>query len=660
MSKRDALRGHTPIGGRASPRAARPTFHLSPFTFYLSLASLALLLCASVSAAEVPPDRQSPRGTVSGMKDLALPAAAHYAYKDWRQTTVDYINYVLNANNTFEGADARGNLVTSPIGRFTPSRDMDIYFRDAGSTAWGIPSYIGRVSEDASAGEGINVIAAILSASMVGLDMTRYSVDGGVTHRNYVRGLVHYYNVGNGEKVVLNGAGQRTGQTFWYEILPNCLFNSICAYYPEEAYLKDIAVTSARQWMRVVDALGGPRADFGGITSFSLARGEKAYNGKWVEPDGAAGIAYLLYGAYHITKDDPELKTLSGQFLERAMWCMNYLDARDDSPFYEVLTFLAVPVAARMNAESGTRYDIAKMINFTLRSHASVRGGWGMITDNWGGTYTGGLMGSTTDNGGYAFAMNTFDAAWGYLPAAKYATRYAYDIGRWMLAASNSARLFYPESLPFTGTTRTDTVGGVDYRHWDGDFQSGNWIPGAADSRASFIPYEGLRAYKRGFNYVAGGGGVTKQNVNDTAKAPYASGDAFTYDWGGLTDYGLYGASHVGMFGAAIRKTNVERILQVDLNAADFFKAPGAFPTYLYFNPHHSAQTVRYAKAAAENRLYNAVTKDFIAVGGAGANITVNVPADDVVIVVELPATGAVTLSGGSYLCNGIFVTSAP
>ena len=410
----------------------------------------------------------------------------------------------------------------------------------------------------------------------------------------------------------------------------------------------------------MVDTLGGPNVNFDGITSFSLARNEKSYNGRWIEPDGAAGIAYMLYGAYHMTKDDPdpELRALSEPFLTRAMWCVNYLDSREDSPLYEVLAFLVIPVAARMNAENGTHYDITKMIKFTLQGHSSVRNGWGMITENWGDKYTCGLMGSITDNGGYAFSMNTFDAAWGYLPVVKYDTRYAYDIGQWMLAASNSARLFYPESHSFTGSVSTDTVNGIDYYHWDGDFQSGNWIPDATDPRASFIPYEGLRANKKGLNYVPGRDGVVKRNTNDTSKAPYASGDAFTYDWGGLTDYGLYGASHVGMFGATIKKTNVDRILQIDLNAADFFKASNSYPTYLYFNPHHSTQTVDYTKETADNRLYNAVTKEFIPAGGANTNVTIDIPADDVVIVVELPATGAVTLSGGSYLCNDIFVTS--
>ena len=602
------------------------------------------------------------KGIVSKMSNLTLPTAENYEYKDWEQTTVDYINYVLNADNKFEGMDARNNTVTSPIGRIMPSRNMDIYFRTSGSTAWGIPSYIGRPSEDGSAGEGINVIAAILSASMVRLDMTHYSVDGGATHRNYVRDMVNYYNVGNGEKVVLNGTSQRTGQTFWYEILPNCLFISIYQYYPDETYLKDITITSAQQWMKVVDALGGADANFNGTTSFSLSKNEKVYNGKWIEPDGAAGIAYILYGAYQITKNDtdPELRALSEQFLMRAIWCMNYLESRNDSPFYEVLTFLAVPVAARMNADNGTNYDITKLINFTLQSHRSVRDGWGMITDNWGGKYTSGLMGSTTDNGGYAFAMNTFDAAWGYLPTVKYDTRYAYDVGKWVLAASNSARFFYPESLPFTGTVKTNTVDSIDYYHWEGDFQSGNWISDSTDPRASFIPYEGLRAYNRGFDYIPGSsGGIGKRNVNDTSKAPYASGDAFTYDWGGQTDYGLYGASHVGMFGASIKKTNVDRILQIDLNATDFFRASGAYPTYLYFNPYNSTQTVNYTKGAADNRLYDAATKEFISASGSGTNITINIPADGVILMVELPATGVVTLTGGNYVCNGIFVTSA-
>jgi hypothetical protein len=58
------------------------------------------------------------------------------------------------------------------------------------------------------------------------------------------------------------------------------------------------------------------------------------------------------------------------------------------------------------------------------------------------------LVGSIREENPYAFAMNTFNMANSLVPLVKYDERFAKAVGKWMLNASNSARLFYANSLP--------------------------------------------------------------------------------------------------------------------------------------------------------------------------------------------------------------------
>ena len=101
-----------------------------------------------------------------------------------------------------------------------------------------------------------------------------------------------------------------------------------------------------------------------------------------------------------------------------------------------------------------------------------------MISDRWNGLDAHGLVGSTTDGEGYAFAMNTFQWAGALVPLARYDTRYAHDIGKWTLNLANAARLFYPNAH-------------------DAEHQSSYAWAKAHDGK-SVIAYEGIRKWKRG------------------------------------------------------------------------------------------------------------------------------------------------------------------
>ena len=591
---------------------------------------------------------------IGRMQDLVLPTEQQYKYKDWKQTTIDFLNYVLDESNVYSEGGS-----TKQIARFTLGPNVDAYFKETGNQVWSIPPYIGMGSYENRLGEGITVIAAVMSGALCGMDMTAYPYKGGEV--NLIKSCTEYFQAKNEKNIVLNGgAGGEGGVTFWYELLPGVLFSVLADNAPESehAYLYDMITKSARQWRRAVVGMGGQSADFF-HTSYDFNTDTPFDNGRWYEPDAAAGMAYLLYSAYSLNKNlkesgkqpiatDAEIE----EFREAAIWSMNYLERIDFSPFYEVLTFLAPYLAARMNAEQGTNYNVAKMIDWTLDGSSIVRGGWGMVTENWGSHYTNGLMGSLTDGDGYAFAMNTFDAMLGFGPMLKYDTRFATDISRWVLAVSVSAQEYYPENYEVAGSMQTYEGNSV----YHGKYQSGRWIQ-PTDPRASFIPYEGLRRYRRYVTWEKNANGQTVRSTAwDRTQTPYASGDAFTFDWGGDTDYGLYGAAHTGLFGATIFDTNVPMILRTNLNALDVFSS-GSIAFNMYFNPHTEAKTVEAELSAAGNKLYNTITKSYVQTQSAGGNtVSFSLAAGQTAILAEIPVGKEVVKNGSIYTCDGEFI----
>jgi len=155
------------------------------------------------------------------------------------------------------------------------------------------------------------------------------------------------------------------------------------------------------------------------------------------------------------------------------------------NPLYEVLLPYAALTAARMNAELGRDYDVSKLINwcFDPRPKPQARPNWGVITGSWSGLDVGGLVGSATDGGGYAFAMNTFQYVGTLAPLARYDDRYARDLGKWILNAANASRLFYANAH-------------------DAEHQSSHAWATRHDPKSA-IAYEGLRKWKRSSSATA-------------------------------------------------------------------------------------------------------------------------------------------------------------
>ena len=325
-------------------------------------------------------------------------------------------------------------------------------------------------------------------------------------------------------------------------------------------------------------------------------------NGKWKEPDAAAGIGWLQYMAW--------VKWRSPKYLRAADWSMRFLHNRAENPTYEILMPYGAYLAARMNGELGRKYDVHKLLTWCF-DESKARPGWGTIAEDWGGYSCHGLVGSITDGGGYAFSMNTFASAGALVPLVRYDDRYSRAIGKWMLNAANSARLFYRDALP------------------DDHQSSAAW-----KDDGGVIAYEGLRKEWKG-------------------RSPYATGDPIRLGWG-PTDLALYGGSYVGFFGGIVSSTNVEMILQLDCLATDFFH-DRAYPTYLYYNPYDVAKEIQIDVGPEARDLYDAATDSFLKKNVKGVS-TFSLAADTAAVIVLTPARGTISRKGNKRLINGVVV----
>jgi hypothetical protein len=504
-----------------------------------------------------------------------------FLMKDWKALAQAYDRLIFDFN-------ARGKYL--PVIWWDNSRP------NFDRVTFGLPSYVGDPRVKITGHEAINCMGAVLGATISGIDKAK-----GL--HNWVLMEEQYFNQKNGENLILNRTSTHSGQSFWYEVWPHVLFYALVDRYPMTGQMEAIMKTTANRWYDACYYMGGrnDRVDFD-HTAFDFSTMKPVDNGKWKEPDAAAGVAWLEYMAW--------VKWRSPKYLQAADWSMQFLHNRTENPTYEILMPYGAYLAARMNGELGRKYDVHKLLRWCF-DESKARPGWGTIAEDWGGYTCHGLVGSIADGGGYAFSMNTFASAGALVPLVRYDDRYGRAIGKWMLNAANSARLFYRDALP------------------DDHQSSAFW-----KDDGGVIAYEGLRNEWK-------------------ALSPYATGDALRLGWG-PTDLALYGGSYVGFFGGIVSSTNVEMILQLDCLATDFFH-DRAYPTYLYYNPYDVAKEVQIDVGPEARDLYDAATDSFHKKNVKGVS-TFSLAADTAAVIVIAPSRGRLSRRGNKRLINGVVV----
>lgn len=523
------------------------------------------------------PDEQYTIDRVELMPPLPLP----FEIRDWKQVAIDYDEFVFDFTKT---------------GNYLPLIKWDSVFTVNSQPTFSLPSYVGGAN---TSGEAINTMAAVVSASLVEMDKSNQNGS------NWVR-MCRKYFAENTAGVYFNNPGGGWGASFWYDLLPNILFYQLFDLYPESDDFPNDFISVATRWHEASESMGGSETtvpDFN-YTYFNFQLMSPVYSGHR-EPDAAAGVAWIEYMAW--------VKTGGPNFLQAAEWGLEYLQARNNNPLYEILLPYGAYTAARMNAEMNYNYDVGKLVDWCF-GPSSARPGWGIVTGNWNEYDCGGLAGSITDSEGYAFAMNTFESAGALVPLVRYDNHYARAIGKWMLNLVNAARYFYANGLP---------VENQDGEAWALTYDS-----------TFCISYEGLRHEWQGMS-------------------PVATGDAVRMDWA-PTNFALYGGSHVGILGSIVDRTNIDVILKLDLLKTDYFH-DDAFPTYLYYNPYESEQIVEIDVGVESQDLYDAVTNNFIIQGVSNVTSFI-IPPDSAIVLVVTPANGYVSYDGYKMLVNNVIV----
>jgi hypothetical protein len=105
---------------------------------------------------------------------------------------------------------------------------------------------------------------------------------------------------------------------------------------------------------------------------------------------------------------------------------------------------------------------------------------------------------------------------------------------------------------------------------------------------------------------------------------------------------------------ALFRTSNVPGILQINCVASEAFPPP-TFPTFLYYNPYAVAKQVTLDVGSAAIHLYDAVGGRFVATNLTGST-ALTIQPDTALILVQCPATGAVSQVGQRLLVAGVVI----
>lgn len=508
-----------------------------------------------------------------------------YLMVDWETKAKNYDAYVFDWNRT----SGPGALIW-----------MDISGKEPG---FGLYTTVGDVRQgpsNPSGHEAINTIAAVLSGGLMGIDKTNQ--DG----FNYPKMLQNYFASTNGWNIMLNNtSGYATD--WWYNVLPNILYYGVCDIFPNVSGAADIQKCIAEQFAAADKALG--KSYDWSYFDYGLMRGVS--NRIPHQQDAAGGHGYVLLCAYHKFGDE--------NYLEHCKNAIDVLNSQTESRFYEILLPFGIYTAARLNAEEGTDYDVKKMLNWVFNGSAG-RSGWGVITGKWGTYSVDGLQGSTTDGGGYAFLMNSFEMAWPLVPMVKYQPQFAAAIGKWMLNNASASRLFYPCD--------------IDDEH--------QYAPELKNLTSNNVAYEGLRFSDRYGN----------KNV-----CPIAEGDGPSWTSSNPVSsmFSLYSTSPVGIFGSMIRKTDVDGILRLDCNVTDFY-AERPYPVYLYYNPYGEEKSVTYHTDDKKD-IFDIVSKSFLGKNVSGSGHII-IPPKGAVVVYEFPAGTVLKYDDGKIIADGKYIIS--
>ncbi|MEK6552158.1 MAG: LamG-like jellyroll fold domain-containing protein [Bacteroidota bacterium] len=503
-----------------------------------------------------------------------------YFMRDWKKVGHDYDYLVYNYN-------AQGDYL--PLIFFNNSA-----INYPGQQSFGLHSFVGTNSPNNS--EAINVLPSIVSATLVGIDKRNQN------GYDWVKMSREYFNKRPEMNIYKNSPHDDSFDDWWYESMPNVFFYQLYSLYPNVEDYKFQFRSVADRFLEVARLSSGSTTPWNHSNFFY--RGWDFVNKQphkygVAEPEAAGAVGWILYNAF--------IETGEKKYLIGAEWCIEFLNSLSANPAYEIQLPYGVFTAARMNAEIGTDYDIEKM--FTWCFSKTYLREWNVLLGQWGVYDVNGLIGEDSERQ-YAFLMNTFQQIGALVPVVRYDERFARTVGKWVLNAANSLRLFYSK---FLDDLRQDSE---DWSH--------QYDPN------SYIAYEAL--------------------LKMSTDWPEATGDAKKGNWA-KTNLSLYSSSSVGYLAGLLDTTNIPMILKLDLNKTDFFQKK-SYPSYLLFNPYNKDTTVQFSLPEGVYNIYETISNSFIGTG-LSSIATVSIPANSALVIVLTPTGGNVEYVLNKLILNG-------
>lgn len=518
---------------------------------------------------------------IAAMPDSPEP----YQMLNWRELSLEFDQYVFDFDLD---------------GDFRPFIWLDDSRRNFDQTTFGIFTAIGDVRQGPEKNNGefhesIGSLGALLSAGLVGIDKTNQH------GHNYVKMVQNYFNSDNGWNIMMNNTnpevallGGGYGRDWWYDLFPNVLYYAVADVFPDVERSDSLLLIIAEQMYQADSVLDGNYHY--SYFDYSAMKGQQSHIP--FQEDAAAAHAWILLSAYQ-KFDNPK-------YLQGAKNAMDALLSQKESRFYEILLPFGAYVAARLNAEHKTDYNTSQLIEWSFEgTHAQDgRYGWGVIQDKWGDYDVSGLVGSWHHDGGFAFAMNTFDMAWPLVPMVRYEPKFANAVGKWMLNAANASRLFYAHEIP----------------------DENQWLPEKKAITRNVIAYEGLKKTDH----------MKKPALEGVSPVALGDGPLWVEGQPDVSVFSLYGSAHVGIFGAIIEETNVGKILKLDCLATDFYNDV-AFPTFLIYNPYDQEKTIDYQTQMVNAQMYDVISRRFLSTENKD-NQSFSIPPKSSRLIVEIPA----------------------
>jgi len=485
-------------------------------------------------------------------------------------------------------------------------------------------SWVGRNPQD----EAFTCLIPVIGAKLVGLDpRRRYGFD-------YVQASKSWFDEKHGVYRHTRGdRGQPVYHADIYGYWAGIQGLMLASQYPGDPDFQKQQLATVRAFLRIARGMGCPTNANFDVLGFNFEKGVPEGRPEPMNRLGhAPSVAWPLLVGYSLTGDRAMLDCARATM----QWHI------DHPGRYEVSHVMGPLTAARLNAEYGCSLELDRVLATWFGDGDSQHTPWKVTAGaRFGGMTCDGLDGADWDgqkHGFHAFAMGTFQGPAWLLPVARYDTRYARDIGRYALNLANSARLFQGF--------------GLDWDHQDHKDWKDQWDP------QNLFSYEAVAAW---------------DSSTERKFRPYATGDPVRLGWGlpkiAAKDYyeekqkwfsktahnlALYMGNHVGFLGGIMALTDVPGILRWDCVATDWFHAP-AYATFLFYNPHPAAKTLRTDFGPNPVDLYDAVTHQFVKRKVKGS-VSLTLPLETATVIVVAPAGGKLTREGKRTLVDGVVV----